>query len=64
MPGPKAVYRGKLRDKPVTIPLTKLGHQRMREGMKRRKMSRPDYVEQLVHEDYARAHEPQAVVAG
>lgn len=53
--GPKTLYPGKDRGRPVVVSMTPAGHKALERGMRRRRLSRPDYLEQLVREDDAAA---------
>lgn len=46
--GPRARYRGKLRDRPIVITLTPEGHAALAAGVRRRRLSRSDYIEELL----------------
>lgn len=50
MSGPKARFRGKLRDRPFAITLTPEGHAALAAGTTRTGLSRADYIETLLRD--------------
>jgi hypothetical protein len=59
MTGPKARYRGKLRERPIALTLTAEGHAALTAGTAATGLSRSDYIESLLRRartDLAKPH--------
>lgn len=49
--GRASLYRGKIRSRPVVLTLTPDGHEGLAAGSEREKLSKPDYIEDLIRKD-------------
>jgi DNA-binding MarR family transcriptional regulator len=58
MPGPKARYRGKERQRVLTFALTPAGHAALAARLAATGLSRSDYLEGLIRDDVRRVMRP------